>query len=89
MILYIKISIIRLWTPPELGVRIKVTENVEYYSVTRAIKTIEEADVVLLMIDGVEGLSEQDKKIANQIVKKGKGVIIVLNKWDKLEKVPI
>ena len=40
------------------------------------------------MIDGVEGLSEQDKKIANQIVKKGKGVIIVLNKWDKLVKVP-
>ena len=66
----------------------KVTENVEYYSVSRAIKTIENADVVLLMIDGVEGLSEQDKKIANQIVKKGKGVIIVLNKWDKLEKVP-
>ncbi len=66
----------------------KVTENVEYYSVTRAIKTIEDADVVLLVIDGVEGLSDQDKKIASQIVKKGKGVIIVLNKWDLLQKVP-
>ena len=66
----------------------KVTDNVEYYSVSRAIKAIENADVVLLMIDGVEGLSEQDKKIASQIVKKGKGVIIVLNKWDMLAKVP-
>ncbi len=66
----------------------KVTDNVEYYSVSRAIKAIENADVVLLMIDGVEGLSEQDKKIAGQIVKKGKGVIIVLNKWDMLAKVP-
>jgi GTP-binding protein len=66
----------------------KVTENVEYYSVTRAIQTIENADVVLLMIDGVEGLSDQDKKIANQIVKKGKGVVLVINKWDKLKKIP-
>ena len=43
-------------------------ENVEYYSVNRAIKTIDEADVVLLVIDSVEGLAEQDKKIANLIV---------------------
>ena len=66
----------------------KVTDNVEYYSVTRAIKSIENADVVLLVIDGVEGLSDQDKKIASQIVKKGKGVIIVINKWDKLKNIP-
>jgi GTP-binding protein len=66
----------------------KVTEAVEYYSVNRAIKSIDESDVVLLMIDSVEGLSDQDKKIANLIVKKGKGVIIVLNKWDLQEKIP-
>lgn len=62
----------------------KVEEDVEYYSVNRAIKTIDEADVVLLMIDVVEGLAEQDKKIAQLIVRRGKGVILVLNKIDKL-----
>ncbi len=62
----------------------KVDEDVEYYSVNRAIKTIDEADVILLMIDSVEGLSDQDKKIANLIVRKGKGIILVLNKIDQL-----
>ncbi|HAK44692.1 MAG TPA: ribosome biogenesis GTPase Der [Spirochaeta sp.] len=66
----------------------KVSESVEYYSVNRAIKSIDESDVVLLMIDSIEGLSDQDKKIANLIVRKGKGVIIVLNKWDLQSKVP-
>ncbi len=66
----------------------KVEEDVEYYSVNRAIKTIDEADVVLLMIDINTGLVEQDKKIAQQIVKKGKGVILVLNKSDTLSGVP-
>jgi len=72
------------------GIRRKknVSENVEYYSVNRAIKSIDESDVVLLMIDSLEGLSDQDKKIANLIVKKGKGVIIVLNKWDLQADVP-
>lgn len=62
----------------------KVDEDVEYYSVNRAIKTIDEADVILLMIDSVEGLSDQDKKIANLIVRKGKGIVLVLNKIDQL-----
>jgi len=68
------------------GIRRKsrVEENVEYYSVNRAIKTIEEADVVLLMIDSLEGLADQEKKIASLVVKKGKGIILVLNKWDLL-----
>ena len=66
----------------------KVNESVEYYSVNRAIKSIDESDVVLLMIDSIEGLSDQDKKIANLIVRKGKGVIIVLNKWDLQAKIP-
>ncbi len=72
------------------GIRKKkrVGENVEYYSVNRAIKTIEEADVVLLMIDAVEGLGDQDKKIATQIVKKGRGVILILNKWDLVQALP-
>ncbi|MDY4611245.1 MAG: ribosome biogenesis GTPase Der [Sphaerochaetaceae bacterium] len=62
----------------------KVDEDVEYYSVNRAIKTIDICDVVLLMIDSVEGLSEQDKKIASLIVRRGKGVVLVLNKIDLL-----
>ncbi len=65
----------------------KVQESVEYYSVNRAFKTIENSDVVLLLIDVEEGLTDQDKKIAQQAVKRGKGIIIVLNKWDKVEKV--
>ena len=66
----------------------KVNESVEYYSVNRAIKSIDDSDVVLLMIDSIEGLSDQDKKIANLIVRKGKGVIIVLNKWDLQADIP-
>ena len=62
----------------------KVDEDVEYYSVNRAIKTIDDADVVLLMIDAIEGLSDQDKKIAQLIVRRGKGIILVLNKIDLL-----
>jgi len=60
----------------------KVHESVEYYSVNRAFNTIEESDVILLMVDVQEGLTDQDKKISTQAVKKGKGIIMVLNKWD-------
>jgi GTP-binding protein len=66
----------------------KVEEDVEYYSVNRAIKTIDDADVVLLVVDTIEGLSEQDKKIANLIVRRGKGVVIALNKTDLLKGLP-
>jgi len=62
----------------------KVTENIEYYSVTRSIKAIDDCDLVFMLIDAEEGLSDQDKKIAGHVVKKGKGIIIVLNKWDKI-----
>ena len=48
-------------------------EDVEYYSVNRAIRTIEEADVVFLVVDSAEGLADQDKKIAQLIVRRGKG----------------
>jgi GTP-binding protein len=65
----------------------KVTENIEYYSVNRAIKTIDEADIVFLMIDAAEGLSEQDKKIAGLAHDKGRGIIMVLNKWDTMPQI--
>jgi GTP-binding protein len=66
----------------------KVKEDLEYYSVTRAISAIEEAEVVFLMIDAEKGLSDQDKKIAAQVVKLGRGIILCVNKWDLLEDVP-
>jgi GTP-binding protein len=64
----------------------RVAENVEYYSVNRAIRAMFEADVTVLLIDADEGLSDQDKKITSQAVKKGRAVVMALNKWD--EKVP-
>lgn len=64
----------------------KVSEDIEYYSVNRAIRTIEDADVTILVIDSVENISDQDKKITDQIIKHGKGFIIALNKWDLVEK---
>ena len=63
----------------------KINEKIEYYSVNRAIKSIALADIVYLVIDSLEDVSEQDKKISDQIVKKGKGLIIVLNKWDLMK----
>lgn len=72
------------------GIRRKarVTEDLEYFSVNRAIASIEQADIVLLMIDADKGLTDQDKKIAAQIVNNGRGVIMVLNKWDLMQNLP-
>lgn len=66
------------------GIRRKrsVGENIEYYSVNRAIASVADCDIVFLLIDAQKGLAEQDKKIAAQAVNRGKGVILVLNKWD-------
>jgi GTP-binding protein len=65
----------------------KVKENIEYYSVNRAVKSIDEADIVFLMIDAAEGLTDQDKKIAALAHSKGRGIILVLNKWDAMPQV--
>ena len=62
----------------------KVNDNIEYYSVNRAIKTIDEADIIFLIIDAQEGLTDQDKKIAALAHDKGRGIILVLNKWDTM-----
>ncbi|MDP3176549.1 MAG: ribosome biogenesis GTPase Der [Spirochaetaceae bacterium] len=62
----------------------KVTEAVEYYSVNRAIRVVEDCDVVVLMIDAVEGLTEQDKKIAAFAVEEGRALVFALNKWDTM-----
>lgn len=63
----------------------KVHEDVEYYSVNRAIKTLDDCDIVYLLIDAIEGLAEQDKKICSLAFEKGRGIIFVLNKWDLRE----
>jgi len=62
----------------------KVNENIEYYSVNRAIKTIDDADIVFLVIDAQESLTDQDKKIAALAHDKGRGLILILNKWDTM-----
>lgn len=64
----------------------KVTEEVERYSVLRAISAIERADVSLIMIDAEEGVTEQDEKIAGLAHEAGKASVIVVNKWDLIEK---
>lgn len=64
----------------------KVYENVEKYSVLRAMSAIERADVILFVIDGEKGIREQDKHVAGYAYEAGKGIIIVYNKWDTVEK---
>lgn len=64
----------------------KVTEDVEFYSVMRTIKAIEEADIVLLMLDAKEGIESQDINIFRLAEKNRKGVVIIVNKWDLIEK---
>ena len=64
----------------------KVNENIEKFSVIRAVAAIERFDVCLLMIDAQEGITEQDKKIAGIAHEAGKGIVVVVNKWDLIEK---
>lgn len=64
----------------------KVHENLEFYSVIRAINAIDEADVCLLVLDGEMGIESQDLQIFNLIETKRKGLVILVNKWDAVEK---
>ena len=64
----------------------KVEEDLEFYSVIRAIKAMDEADVCLLMIDAPKGITAQDLNIFSLAVKKGKGVVLLVNKWDLMAK---
>lgn len=64
----------------------KVTEDIEYYSVLRSVRTIENADVCLFMIDASEGIQKQDLSIYYMIEKNSKGVVVLVNKWDLVEK---
>ncbi len=64
----------------------KVKESIEKFSIMRTLLAVERADVCLMMIDSTEGVTDQDAKIAGEAHEAGKGVIIVVNKWDMLEK---
>ena len=64
----------------------KVNEDIERYSVIRATAAIERCDVCMLVIDAIEGITEQDKKIAGIAHEAGKGIIVVVNKWDLIKK---
>ncbi len=65
----------------------KVHEDLEFYSVIRAIKAMDEADVCLLLLDAEKGITAQDLNIFSLAVKKGKGLVVVVNKWDLVDKV--
>lgn len=61
-------------------------ESTEKYSVLRALKAIERSNVVLIVIDAEEGIIEQDKRVAGYAHEEGKAVVIVVNKWDTVDK---
>ncbi len=64
----------------------KVYENIEKYSILRALSAVEKSDVILVVVDGARGIIEQDKHIAGYAHESGKGVVLVVNKWDAIEK---
>lgn len=64
----------------------KIKEDIERYSIIRAVTAVEKADVVIIVIDATEGVTEQDAKIAGIAHERGKGMIIAVNKWDLVEK---
>ena len=69
-----------------LRIKSKIKEDIERYSIIRTVTAVERADVVLVVIDATEGVTEQDAKIAGIAHERGKGIIIVVNKWDAIEK---
>jgi len=64
----------------------KVNEDLEFYSVIRAVKAVDEADVCLILIDAEKGITAQDLNIFSLAEKKGKGIVLLVNKWDAVEK---
>ena len=64
----------------------KVDQDIEFYSVLRSVRAIEDSDVCMLLVDAQDGIQHQDQHIFSMIVKGGKGVVVVVNKWDLIEK---
>ena len=85
---YISLNGITLRVIDTAGIRrkSKVTEKIEQYSVLRAYMAVDRADVCLIVIDATEGFTEQDSKVAGYAHEQGKASIVVVNKWDLVEK---
>ncbi len=66
--------------------RARVSEAVEYYSTVRSLRSLRRSDVVVLLIDATEGITDQDIRILEQAIKHGKGIVLAVNKWDLVEK---
>ncbi|MHB1404808.1 MAG: ribosome biogenesis GTPase Der [Desulfitobacteriaceae bacterium] len=64
----------------------RIEEVTEYYSVVRSLRAVDRSDVILMLIDAQEGVTEQDKKIAGYAHEAGKGIVLIVNKWDLIEK---
>ena len=64
----------------------KIQETTEKYSIIRTLRSVDRSDVVLMLLDAVDGVTEQDKKVAGYAHEAGKGILIVVNKWDAIEK---
>ena len=64
----------------------KINDAIEFYSTVRTTRSIEECDVAAILIDGSKGFHGQDKNIIKYTIEKGKGVVIVVNKWDLIKK---
>ena len=64
----------------------KIKEDLERYSIIRTVTAVDRADVVIIVIDAKEGITEQDAKIAGIAHERGKGIIVAVNKWDAIEK---
>lgn len=64
----------------------KISETTERYSIIRSLRSVDRSDIVLLLLDAVDGVTEQDKKIAGYAHEAGKGILIVVNKWDAIKK---
>ena len=77
---------IKLIDTAGLRKKAKIKDNVEFYSTVRTNRVISECDLAVLMIDAEKGFDKQDKDIARAIIDAGKGLIIVVNKWDLIEK---
>ena len=73
-------------TQQDLRKKGKVSEDIEFYSVMRAVRTIENSDICLLLIDATRGIESQDLNIMSLIQKNNKGMIVLVNKWDLIEK---
>jgi GTP-binding protein len=64
----------------------KVTDDVEFYSVMRSLRTLEESDVIIIMVDATRGMEAQDVNLISLAIKNNKGIMIMVNKWDLIEK---